>query len=91
MDYIEWRPTSTLTAPQHLWVSFVGTLEEVKGLPPVNLNEALATPMSDIFNTSPTSWSFDATPAAIFYRASLPLPGPGLPCNSPTQGAWPQI
>ena len=37
------------------------------GLPPMNLNDALATPMSDVFNTTPTAWSFTATPSAILY------------------------
>jgi hypothetical protein len=54
------------------------------GLQPMNLNDALATPMSDIFTTTPNAWSFTATPAAILYCTSLPLPSPKLPCNSPT-------
>lgn len=62
-------------------------MEEVIGLPPMNLNDALATPMSDIFNTIPSPWSFTATPAAILYCTSLPLPAPALPCNNPTSDA----
>ena len=65
-------------------LDFVRTMEEVLGLPPMNLNDALATPMADIFNTTPSAWSFTATPSAILYCTSLPLPGPALPCNSPT-------
>jgi len=53
-------------------------------LQPMNLNDALATPMSDIFNTSPSAWSFTATPSAILYCTKLPLPAPVLPCNNPT-------
>jgi hypothetical protein len=68
-------------------------MEEVMGLPAMNLNDALATPMSDIFNTKPIAWSFTATPAAILYCTSLPLPGPALPCNSPTPDAkyWARV
>ena len=65
-------------------LDFVRTMEEVMGLPPMNLNDALATPMSDVFNTTPTAWSFTATPSAILYCTSLPLPGPALPCRNPT-------
>ncbi|MGA3161095.1 MAG: putative Ig domain-containing protein [Terracidiphilus sp.] len=65
-------------------LDFIRTMEEVMGLPPMNLNDALATPMSDIFNTTPSAWSYTATPSAILYCTSLPLPGPALPCNSPT-------
>jgi hypothetical protein len=48
-------------------IDFIRTMEEVMGLQPMNLNDALATPMSDIFNTTPSAWSFTATPAAILY------------------------
>jgi hypothetical protein len=65
-------------------LDFVRTMEEVLGLPPMNLNDALATPMSDIFNTTPSAWSFTATPAAILYCTKLPLPQPAQPCNNPT-------
>jgi DNA-binding beta-propeller fold protein YncE len=74
-------------------LDFIRTIEEVMGLQPMNLNDALATPMSDIFNTTPSAWSFTATPAAILYCTSLPLPGPALPCNSPTPDAryWARV
>ena len=74
-------------------LDFIRTMEEVMGLPPMNLNDALATPMSDIFNTTPSAWSFTATPAAILYCTKLPLPAPYLPCNSPTPNAryWARV
>jgi DNA-binding beta-propeller fold protein YncE len=74
-------------------VDFIRTMEEAMGLPPMNLNDALATPMSDIFNTSPSAWTFNAAPAAILYCTSLPLPGAALPCNSPTPNAayWARV
>lgn len=59
-------------------IDLVRTIEEVLGIGPLNLNDALAQPMSDIFNPSPSSWTFTATPAAILYCTSLPLPGPAL-------------
>jgi hypothetical protein len=30
--------------------------------------------MADIFNTTPSPWSFTATPSAYLYNTSLPLP-----------------
>jgi YVTN family beta-propeller protein len=62
-------------------IDFIRTMEEVLGLPPLNLNDALARPMTDIFNTVPAHWSFTAAPAAALYHTQLPLPAkqPGLP------------
>jgi DNA-binding beta-propeller fold protein YncE len=68
-------------------LNFIRTMEEVLGLPPMNLNDALAAPMSDIFSTTPSTWTFKATPAAILYCSQLPLPQPFLPCNDPTPNA----
>ncbi|MDR5727288.1 MAG: putative Ig domain-containing protein [Terriglobia bacterium] len=65
-------------------LDFVRTMEEVMGLPPMNLNDALATPMTDIFNTNPLPWSFTAVPPAILYCTKLPLPLPAQPCTNPT-------
>ncbi len=67
-------------------LNFLRTIEEVlgipeinvqKGLPPMmNLNDALARPMADIFNTTPGAWNFTAAPSALLYNTSLPLPPP---------------
>jgi hypothetical protein len=74
-------------------LNFLRTMEEVLGLSPMNLNDELATPMSDIFNTTPSAWSFNATPAAVLYCTSLPLPAPALPCTNPTPNAryWARV
>jgi YVTN family beta-propeller protein len=75
-------------------VDFVRTIEEVLGLPPMNLNDALATPMADIFNTVPNrQWTFTATPASILYCTNLPLPSPRQPCNNPAPDAryWARV
>ena len=49
-------------------------MEEVLGIPQLNLNDALARPMADIFNTTPSNWSFTATPSTYLYATQLPLP-----------------
>jgi len=64
----------TVVSTAYTTLNFVRTMEEVLGLPPLNLNDALAAPMADIFNTTPTSWTFAATPSAYLYNTSLPLP-----------------
>jgi DNA-binding beta-propeller fold protein YncE len=93
-DHIDSHRTTALVAGAYVknavvstaytTLDFIRTMEEVMGLPPMNLNDALASPMADIFNTTPSAWSFTATPSAILYCTSLPLPGPALPCNNPT-------
>jgi len=55
-------------------IDFLRTIEEVLGLPPMNLNDALARPMAAIFNTKPRPWSFAASPAPILLGTQLPLP-----------------
>jgi len=76
-------------------VNFLRTIEEVLGLAPMNLNDALARPMSDVFNTTPTAWSFTAVPAPILYNSKLPLPlqQSGLVIPKPVHDAayWTQV
>jgi len=65
-------------------INFIRTMEEVLNIPSLkaalnlppmlNLNDASVAPMSDIFNPTPGTWSFKATPAPILYNTSLPLP-----------------
>ncbi len=52
-------------------LNFLRTMEEVLGLPPMNLNDALAAPMADVFNMTdltnkqPSPWGFTAAPSAL--------------------------
>jgi YVTN family beta-propeller protein len=63
-----------VVATQYNTINFVRTMEEVLGIAPMNLNDALASPMADIFTTTPGAWTFAATPAPILYTTGLPLP-----------------
>jgi DNA-binding beta-propeller fold protein YncE len=76
-------------------LDFIRTMEEVLGIPPMNLNDALASPMADIFTTTPNSWSFTAAPSAYLYASSLPLPAQtaGLIVPKSTHSAkyWAQV
>jgi YVTN family beta-propeller protein len=84
-----------VVSTQYNTIDFVRTIEEVLGLPPMNLNDALARPMAGIFNPAPGPWSFAAAPAAILYNTTLPLPGPsaGLVVPKPTHdaGYWARV
>jgi DNA-binding beta-propeller fold protein YncE len=64
----------SLVSTQYNTIDFLRTIEEVLGLPPMNLNDALAKPMADLFTTTPSKWSFSAAPAAMLYNSTLPLP-----------------
>jgi len=61
----------TLVSTQYNTIDFVRTIEEVLGLLPMNLNDALARPMADIFNTTPSAWSFTAVPSPYLYGTDL--------------------
>jgi len=63
-----------LVSSNYNTINFLRTIEEVLGLPPMNLNDALARPMADIFTNKASSWSFAAAPAPILYNTTLPLP-----------------
>jgi len=57
-------------------LDFLRTMEEVLGLQPMNLNDALATPMTDIFNTTPSTWTFTAILRRFFTVRSCRFPLP---------------
>jgi DNA-binding beta-propeller fold protein YncE len=70
-------------------INFIRTMEEVLGLAPMNLNDAIAAPMADIFNTTPSPWSFIAAPSAYLYNTQLLLPPKpvGMTVPKPTHNA----
>jgi YVTN family beta-propeller protein len=84
-----------VVSTQYNTLNFVRTIEEVLGLPPMNLNDALASPMADVFNNRPSKWSYTATPSAFLYNTRLPLPPKpaGLMVPKPTQDAayWTRV
>lgn len=82
-------------------INLIRTMEEILGLPPMNLNDALAAPMSDIFNMTdllngtPAPWSFSASPSAYLYNTQLALPPMpvGMTVPKPKHGAkyWARV
>jgi len=84
-----------VVSTQYNTLNFLRTMEEVLGLQPMNLNDALASPMADIFTTTPTAWTFKAAPSAFLYNTRLPLPPKqlGLVVPKPTRSAayWAKV
>ena len=68
-----------LVSTAYTTINFLRTIEEVLGLPPNNINDALASPMADIFNTTPAAWSFSAAPSGYLYCSGVNLTTPPLP------------
>lgn len=59
---------------RHETVGLVRTIEAVLGLSPMGLNDALAEPMSDVFDIRQASWSFEAQVPGVLRTTKLPLP-----------------
>jgi YVTN family beta-propeller protein len=76
-------------------VSMVRTIEEILGLDPLNLNDSVALPMTDVFNVNQAKWNYTATPSAMLYNTTLPLPAKSasLKVPKPTHNAayWARV
>ncbi|MBO0911792.1 MAG: bifunctional YncE family protein/alkaline phosphatase family protein [Acidobacteria bacterium] len=55
-------------------LSMLRTMEEILGVPNLNLNDASANVMADVFDTSQKTWNYTAVPSAMLYNTQLPLP-----------------
>lgn len=55
-------------------VSMLRTMEAVLGLGPLNLDDAGATPMTDVFDLNQAEWSYRATPSSYLFGTTLPIP-----------------
>lgn len=72
-----WVKQGAVVSHRYSTVSLVRTMEAVLGLGPLNLNDALAEPMADVFDLAGDGgWSFKATVPAVLRSSSLPLPAP---------------
>ena len=66
----------SVVSTQYNTVDFVRTIEDVLGIGPLNLNDAAAVPMADVFDLHQTTWSFTATPSALLASTTLPITFP---------------
>lgn len=69
-------------------VSLLRTMEGVLGLGPLNLNDAGATPMTDVFDLRQQAWSYHATPSGYLSATDLPIPHTIAALRSTHSGAW---
>jgi YVTN family beta-propeller protein len=84
-----------LVSTQYNTVDFVRTIEAVLGLDPLNLNDAAAQPMADVFDIHQTDWSYEAAPSALLYTTQLPLPpkeaGLRIPKQKRSAAYWAKV
>ncbi|MGC2031993.1 MAG: hypothetical protein WA642_18380, partial [Steroidobacteraceae bacterium] len=82
----------TLVSTRYTTVSVVKTIEEILGIGPIGLNDALAAPMSDVFDPNAASWSYQAIVPDVLRSTKLPLPSTehastAFPSHSPSYWA----
>jgi hypothetical protein len=77
-------------------ISMYRTIEDILGIAHSNLNDALAAPMTNVFDLTQTSWTFKASPSTYLYNTQLmdfpPLQA-GLRIPRPTHAAayWAKV
>jgi DNA-binding beta-propeller fold protein YncE len=64
-------------------VSMLRTIEEVLGLQPLGLNDALQPPMTEVFSTRQSTWSYTARVPDLLRTTQLPLAGASSISDSP--------
>jgi YVTN family beta-propeller protein len=55
-------------------VTLLRTMEEVLGIKPLGLNDALQPPMAEVFSTRKAAWTYKARVPSILRTTKLPLP-----------------
>ncbi len=63
-----------VVSTRYTTVSLLRTIDDVLGLKPMGLNDALATPMSDAFDLNQADWSFTAVASPVLKATKLPIP-----------------
>jgi DNA-binding beta-propeller fold protein YncE len=55
-------------------VNMLATIEDVLGIGPMGINDAVLSPMADVFTTEEKPWTYNALVPAILRSTQLPLP-----------------
>lgn len=63
-----------LVSTRYTTINILRTIEAVLGLKPLNLNDALAMPMADLFDPRQSEWSYRAEAADVLRTTQLPIP-----------------
>ena len=61
-------------------VNVLRTMVDILGVEPLGLNDAMAEPMSDIFDVSQASWSYKSLVPPVLRSTALPLPPAASAC-----------
>lgn len=64
---------NALVSTRYTTVNVLRTIEAVLGLAPLGLNDALASPMADIFDPALTEWTYTARAADVLRTTALPI------------------
>jgi YVTN family beta-propeller protein len=69
-------------------ISMLRTIEEILGIGNLNLNDASANPMADVFDVKQKDWTYQAIPSGLLAGTQLPIPQQsGQTILRPTHGA----
>jgi hypothetical protein len=63
-----------VVSTRYTTVNVLKTVEEILGIGPIGLNDALAEPMADVFDPNITMWSYQAIVPDVLRTTQLPLP-----------------
>src|SRR5579859_680976 len=69
-------------------VTMLRTMEEILGIKPLGLNDALQPPMAEVFSTRQAAWTYKARVPSILRTTKLPLPAPA-PKKKPAAASGP--
>jgi hypothetical protein len=64
---------AAVVSKRYTTVNVVRTIEAILGIGPLGLNDAFASPMSDVFDRSLSAWSYEAVVPALLHSTQLPL------------------
>ena len=65
---------NAVISTRYTTVNVLKTIEEILGLGPIGLNDALAEPMADIFDSNAETWRYQAIVPEVLRTTKLPLP-----------------
>jgi DNA-binding beta-propeller fold protein YncE len=63
-----------LVSTAYTTISMLRTMEEILGTGKLNLNDASAKAMADVFDIHQKDWTYEAIPSAILANTQLPIP-----------------
>jgi hypothetical protein len=63
-----------VVSTRYTTVNVLKTVEDILGIGPIGLNDALAEPMAEVFDPNVTTWSYKAVVPDVLRTTQLPLP-----------------